>query len=54
MSVLDFLFSNFRWYRRLSGGVWYNVVPDFCGYASAWVRKPFGNEQINEIEDYPA
>ena len=53
MSVPDFLFSNFRWYRRLRGGVWYNVTPLLEWYVTSWVRKPFGNERINEIEDYP-
>jgi hypothetical protein len=50
--MLDALLSDFRWYRRWRGGVWYKVVPRPDPYIEVWVRGPLLWEHVYEIEIY--
>ncbi|WP_191762320.1 MULTISPECIES: hypothetical protein [Nostocaceae] len=54
MQLLDWAFSNFRLYRRLRGGRWWQVeIPLFDGNQIAWVhRMPECECYILQIEEY--
>jgi hypothetical protein len=56
MSLLDLFFSDFKWYRRRSGGTWYyiNTHSDagFQGSLFIWVREPGPNDKIVKKETY--
>lgn len=52
---LDFLFYNFRWYRRWQGGTWFKVraLPSIQGGFVAWVRfRPSCTHEVIEVENY--
>jgi len=37
--IIDFIFSSYRWYRKLIGGQWYKIsVPAFDGNKVMWIR----------------
>ncbi|BAY79353.1 hypothetical protein NIES25_58370 (plasmid) [Nostoc linckia NIES-25] len=39
MQFLDWTYSDFRWYRRLRGGEWWQVeIPLFDGSQITWVH----------------
>lgn len=47
MQTLDLIFSRFRWYRRLRGGLWWQVeIPLFDDSQIMWVH------QMPECECY--
>ena len=55
--MIDFMFSNFKWYRKLSGGHWERWWIDIpiCDYI--WVRnnhgtRPIGAGNLEACEDY--
>lgn len=54
MQLLDWFMSDFRWYRRLSGGSWWQVeVPLFDGSQIAWVHNmPESKYYILQKEQY--
>lgn len=54
MQILDLIFSNYRWYRRLRGGLWWQVeIPLFDGTQITWVHyKPECECCVIQIEQY--
>jgi hypothetical protein len=51
--MLDWLLSDFRWYRRFKGGVWSHITVPAIGNPSGWtqsVPKPY--ERVIEREFY--
>lgn len=55
--MIDFMLSDFKWYRKLCGGHWENwwVDPPVC--SSVWVknnhgRRPIGAGWLEKCEDY--
>ncbi len=37
--IIDFIFSSYKWYRKLIGGKWYQIsVPVFDGDKFMWMR----------------
>ncbi|WP_341530361.1 hypothetical protein WKK05_14395 [Nostoc sp. UHCC 0302] len=54
MQLLDWTCSNFRWYRRLRRGQWWQVeIPLFDGSQIAWVRnRPEYEWYILQTEKY--
>lgn len=44
--------SNFRWYRRLLKGMWYEVTPRPYPYIHIWVRHPIPIEHVDCVETY--
>jgi len=51
--LFNTILSDYQWYRRYKGGIWYNTTPYFAWYIWGWSRyyiKFF--EHLNCIEDY--
>ena len=49
MGIIDVLFSDFRWYRQLCGGIWYHTLdlPFLQGGFDVWSRDaPLGIPHI--------
>jgi hypothetical protein len=54
--MLDLLFSNYRWYRKLRGGHWIQVRLRPIPYMTGWFRntEPSEVEIVEATEDYGA
>jgi hypothetical protein len=49
----DILLSDYRWYRKLRGGVWFQIrVIPLQGCLTPWVRQPLGFETVIDMEIY--
>lgn len=55
MRLLDYLLSDFKWYRKRAGGDWYYVSdPSMSGFSSdtvGWVRESKGM-RVEKEEHY--
>lgn len=47
-----FLLDQYRWYRKLRGGPWYNITPYPFPYMHFWQRNPPISwlEKVNAVE----
>ena len=54
-SAIEFVFGEFEWYRKRTGGIWYKIeysspVITDDEIVTAWVRDPKGSRVIEKIE----
>lgn len=54
-SAIEFVFGEFEWYRKRTGGIWYKIeysLPVITDdeIVTAWVRDPKGSRVIEKIE----
>lgn len=47
--------TNYKWYRKYKGGIWYRYFPKMFPYMSFWTQDKdslYDHEVIDKIEDY--
>jgi len=52
---IDWFARDFKWYRRLEGGIWYKVNVVEHPHVTVWIRKQNMSSNLNilKTESYP-